>query len=91
MALEKNNIKSKFKDVEYISLGCTHFKYIQNFIKQIYGGNIKFFECEKQVAKNSKWLIRKNKKQSSLNLILTTPNQNLEKMVYDMFYGAVKK
>ena len=52
---------------------------------------IKFFECETDVAKNSKWLIRKNKKISTLNLILTTKDLELEKVVYKMFDELVKK
>lgn len=80
----------KYNSIEYISLGCTHFKYIKKDLTNIFGKKIKFFECEKQVGKTSKWLIRKNTKISTLNLILTDPNCNLEKNAYQMFNNLVK-
>lgn len=84
-SLHKNQIAKKYNSVEYISLGCTHFKHIKNHIKNTFNGNINFFECETEVAKNSKWLIRKSKKLSTLNLILTKKDQELEKVVYELF------
>ena len=83
--LFKNNVKNKYKNIKYISLGCTHFKHIEKFLSDIFNKSIAFYSCEKNVAYISKWLIRKSKKQSTLNLVLTEQNDKLEDAIYKMF------
>lgn len=78
-------LSKKLNNIEYISLGCTHFKHIQSILKKMYKNKIKFLCCETPVAKNSKWLIRKNKQISTLHLILTLNNEKLENTIYDLF------
>jgi glutamate racemase len=84
-------LKKEYNFIEYISLGCTHFKHIKNRLEKIFNNKVKFFECETDVAKNSKWLVRKNKKQSTLNLILTQKDMELENSIYAMFDCLVNK
>ncbi len=82
------NIKNKYKNITYISLGCTHFKHIEPFLINILGKRIKFYNCEEIVAKNSKWLIRKNKKNSTIKLILTQKDDKLESVIKNLFTSA---
>ena len=67
-----------------MSLGCTHFKHIKDEIKNIFNNDIVFFECEKKVALLSKYFVRKQKNKSSLKLILTQKDEELEKSIYKM-------
>lgn len=72
----KNKLKKRYKNIKYISLGCTHFKYIENMICNIFNNKISIFHCEENVARVSRWLIRKNKKESSFKIILTREDEN---------------
>lgn len=68
----KNKLKKQYKNIKYIILGCTHFKYIQPFLSNIFNGNISFIYCEKTVALNAKYLIRKSKKKTTIKIIKTS-------------------
>ena len=74
---QKNNSK-------FIALGCTHFKHIKQDINNASGKNTLFFECEKKVAKLSKYFVRKSKKQSTINVILTDKNDELKQAILNM-------
>lgn len=62
----------------YMALGCTHFRFIKKEILQYFNDKIAFFECENQVAKLSKFLIRKNKTVSTYKVVLTQEDDNLK-------------
>lgn len=66
------------KTCNYMALGCTHFRFIKKEILQYFNDKITFFECENQVAKLSKFLIRKNKTVSTYQVILTQEDDNLK-------------
>ncbi len=74
-------LKKYYKKVKNIALGCTHFKYIENNINQIFNNDIKFFYCEKEVACVSKMLIKKQKKKSSIKILLTKPDEKLKSTI----------
>lgn len=75
--LLKSKFNKRYKNISIISLGCTHFKHIQKNIQNNIKQNIDFWKCEEKVAKNSKWLVRKNKKQNSIKILLTNFDKKL--------------
>lgn len=81
--------KLKLNKINYISLGCTHFKYIENIIKNnTKNNNLKIFNCEEIPAKNSKWLLRKNKNKNTIKIILTKEDNNLLAAAKSVFEGV---
>ena len=68
----KCGLKNKYKKIKTISLGCTHFKYIEGFLKNIFNNNISFKFCESEVAQNACFLIRKNKRKNTIKIIKTS-------------------
>lgn len=89
--LYKNKLKNKYKNIKIIALGCTHFNHIQCFLNEIFNNKISYLCCEENVAKNSKWLIRKNAKNSTLKLVLTKQDEKLEDVVYNIFKNNIKE
>lgn len=79
--LFNGHLKNKYKKVKYLSLGCTHFKHIECFLNEIFNNNINFLECERLVANNSKWLIRKPQNQSEIKIILTKDEPKLKSAI----------
>lgn len=78
--------KLKLNKINYISLGCTHFKYIENIIKNnTENKGLQVFNCEEIPAKNSKWLLRKNKNKNTIKIILSQENEQLMETVKDIF------
>lgn len=77
-------IKKSYKNINKIALGCTHFLYIKDDILELFDKKIDLFSCEKSVTKNYKYLIRKNKKNSSIKLILTKEDEQLKKAMQKM-------
>lgn len=73
-------IKNKYKNVKNIALGCTHFKHIQTEILDCFQ-NAKIFNCENNVAKISKMLIKKNKDKSSIKVMLTQNDEKLKQAI----------
>ncbi|MBQ7885037.1 MAG: aspartate/glutamate racemase family protein [Clostridia bacterium] len=79
------NFKKKLKmDCECIALGCTHFKHIAKQIEDCFKNKITMFECEKEVAKLSKYFVRKSKRECSVEIVLTEPNNALKKQIIQM-------
>lgn len=76
--------KNVKKQCKTMALGCTHFKHITQEIKQAFNNDIIFFECEKKVAQLSKYFVRKQKQISSINIILTLPDDKLKKSIQIM-------
>ena len=68
----KKGIKNKYKNIKYLSLGCTHFKHIELFLNEIFKNKITYVYCEEIVAKNAKYLIRKNKKIDTIKVLKTS-------------------
>ena len=79
--LNKYLLLNKFKNINIVVLGCTHFKYIKNNIQQNIDNDIKFFDCEERVAKISKWLVRKNKKLNTIKIVLTQEDEDLQNTI----------
>lgn len=79
--LKNSFINKKYKNIQNIALGCTHFKHIENEIKNMFNNKINIFECEPQVANICKFLIRKNKNKSSLKIILTSEDNTLKSFI----------
>lgn len=69
--LNKRLNKKKYKNIENISLGCTHFRHIKEQIMQVFNGGVNIWTCEDDVAQISKWLVRKQKAKSTIKIILT--------------------
>lgn len=67
--LKKYLLKTKYKKVKTIVLGCTHFKTIKNNIKNIMP-NVEFYEYEKDVANAVRKMV-KPKDVSTFNIVLT--------------------
>lgn len=65
----------------FMALGCTHFKHITKQIKDLFNENIAFFECESKVAKLSKYLVRKPKMLSTVEVVLTNPDDQLKEAI----------
>lgn len=78
-------LKNKYKNIKNIALGCTHFKYIENNIKNIFNNKINIFECEPKVAYISKFLIRKNKSKSTIKVVLTKKDESLKLAIENFF------
>ncbi|MBE7082959.1 MAG: hypothetical protein E7378_04765 [Clostridiales bacterium] len=76
--------KNKFKSIKILSLGCTHFKHIQNELFDIFNKKVKILNCENNVAKLSKFLVRKNKNKSSIKVIMTKDDQKLKQAILKM-------
>lgn len=51
------NIFCDYKDAEAIILGCSHYTYITDIIKDIYGGNIKIYDGAEGAAKRLKYCL----------------------------------
>ena len=68
----KNRLKKRYRDIKYLSLGCTHFKYIEGFLCDIFSEDIEFVECEKETALNALYLLRKNKQKNTVKIIRTS-------------------
>ena len=77
--------KLKLNKINYISLGCTHFKYIEDIIKQNSKNTLKIYNCEEIPAKNSKWLIRTNKNKNTIKIILTKKDNMLLETAKQLF------
>ena len=82
-------LKNKYKKVTNIALGCTHFRHIQNDISRLFGAGVGFLYCENNVAKIAKLLIKKQTKIPSVNVVLTSPNNNYQKKIENMFDGCL--
>lgn len=82
-------LKNKYKNVQFLSLGCTHFKHIIPLLGEIFK-NVTFLECESDVAKISRFLVRKTKDKSRLMVVLTKKDEALKKAIEEKFcYNCV--
>lgn len=79
-------VKPKYKNAKNIVLGCTHFKFIKNQIKNVLGEQLRFYECEKNVGYVSKFLIRKNKKMTKITIKLTQNDKKLENYIKKVLF-----
>lgn len=88
--INKNKLKNKYAKVSCIALGCTHFKYIKNILNNLFNNKIIILECEKEVALNSKYLIKGNKNNLSVKVVLTKQDDEfkyvVEKFVDNLIY-----
>lgn len=73
----KNKLKNKYKNVKYLSLGCTHFRHIEPILLKIFNHKINILYCEHEVAKNAQIFVRKNKQKTSIKIIKTSVLYNL--------------
>ena len=67
--LEKYLIPMVKKNIDYLVLGCTHYPYLLEQIKEILPKNIKIIDSGKAVAKQTKTVLEQN------NLLSLTNNQ----------------
>lgn len=78
-------LKKKYKNIKNIALGCTHFKYIENLLND-YFNNVIYVYCENEVAKLSRFLIKKNKDKHFVKVVLTQKDDDLKNAIERMFY-----
>lgn len=77
--------KKSLKNVKNVALGCTHFKHIKNNINEAFNCSLNFYYCEQEVAKLSKILINNQPSKSSVKVLLSEPNKNLQSAIERMF------
>ena len=75
----------KLKNIKAIALGCTHFKHIEGEICNALNSKASIFECEKEIAKISKFLVKKSKNNFCIKVILTKQDDNLKQSIINMF------
>lgn len=78
-------LKNGFKNIKAIALGCTHFKHIKGEICKAFNNKVSIFECEKEVAKISKFLVKKSKNNFNIKVILTEEDDKLKESIIKMF------
>lgn len=84
-------LKNKYKFTENMVLGCTHFKYLEKDLKNIFNNNLKFFYCENNVAKTSKFFVKKNKNDCQVKIELSKPDYNLNRYLKNVIYNITSE